>query len=184
MIKTLKGLLTIASKKDVRYYLNGVHVKCGDDGIVKMEASDGHSGMILTIKSELFNVEPNTDVILCGVSLLNLLKLFGSKAKPTFSISNKSARIGEYNVELIDGRYPDLARAMRLHGGTCSTPCSEIGLDLSKLAQVCKACELVLHGNKFKSSKFILRDATDSILITQIFNDVDTLQVALMPTRF
>lgn len=38
MIKTLKGLLTIAAKKDIRYYLNGIHVTCGNDGIVKMEA--------------------------------------------------------------------------------------------------------------------------------------------------
>jgi DNA polymerase III sliding clamp (beta) subunit (PCNA family) len=183
MSNLVKGLLTIAAKKDIRYYLNGIHVVCGDDGIFKMEASDGHSGMILTIKSEMFNVKPNTDVILCGASLANLLKLFGSKAKPTFSISNESARIGEYNVEFIDGRYPDLARAMRLYSGATSTPCSEIGLDLSKLAAVCKSCELVLHNNKFKGAKLTLRDASDSVLITQTFNKVDTLQVALMPTR-
>jgi DNA polymerase III sliding clamp (beta) subunit (PCNA family) len=183
MIKTLKGLLTVAAKKDVRYYLNGVHVVCGDDGIVKMEASDGHSGMILTIKSEMFNVAPGTNVILSGASLTNMLKLFGVKAKPTFSICNESARIGEYNVELIDGRYPDLARAMRLNGNKHITPCNEIGLDLNKLASLCKACELVLHTRQFKAGKITLRDATDPILITQTFNDVDTLQAALMPTR-
>jgi len=183
MVKTLKGLLTIAAKKDIRYYLNGIHIKCGEDGIVKMEASDGHSGMILTIKSEMFNVEPNTDVILCGVSLANLLKLFGPKAKPTFSISNELARIGEYKVEFIDGRYPDLARAMRLYSGATSTSCSEIGLNFNHLARVCKACELVVHDHTFKVGKFTLRDASDSVLITRIFNEVDTLQVALMPTR-
>lgn len=139
--------------------------------------------MILTIKSNMFNVEPGTDVILCGTSLTKLLKLFGPKDKPTFSISNESARIGEYNVELIDGRYPDLARAMCVNGGETRNPCNEIGLDLSKLAAVCKSCELVLHDNKFKVGKFTLRGASDSILITRVFNDVDTLQVALMPTR-
>lgn len=183
MIKTLKGLLTIAAKKDIRYYLNGIHVTCGDDGIVRMEVSDGSTGMILTIKSNMFNVAPGTNVILCGTSLANLLKLFGPKDKPTFSISNESARIGEYNVELIDGRYPDLARAMRLNIGATSTQCNEIGLSFTLLGKVCKACELVLHSHTFKAGTFTLRDASDSVLITRIFNEVDTLQAAVMPVR-
>lgn len=183
MIKTLRGLLTIAAKKDIRYYLNGIHVTCNDCGVVKLEASDGYTGMILTVTSGMFNVAPGTDVILCGTSLANLLKLFGSKDKPTFTINNESARIGEYNVSLIDGRYPDLARAMRLNDNNAFVG-DEIGLNFTLLGKLCKACELVLHGHTFIAGLFKFRDASTSLLISRKFNDdKDLLQVAIMPTR-
>lgn len=183
MIKTLKGLLTVAAKKDIRFYLNGIHVVCDSDGVVKLEASDGHAGMILTIASGMFNVAPDTDVILCGTSLANLLKLFGTKSTPTFAINNESARIGEYNVSLIDGRYPDLARAMRLNDNSAFVG-DEIGLNFTLLGKLCKACELVLHGHTFIAGLFKFRDASTSLLISRKFNDdKDLLQVAIMPTR-
>jgi len=183
MIKTLKGLLTVAAKKDIRYYLNGVHVVCDSAGVVKLEASDGSTGMILTITSCMFNVAPDTNVILCGTSLANLLKLFGSKDTPALTINNESARIGEYNVNLIDGRYPDLARAMRLNETGTFTG-DEIGMNFTLLGKLCKACELVLHGHTFKTGLFKFRDASTSLLISRKFNDdKDLLQVAIMPTR-
>ena len=182
MIKTLKGLLTVAAKKDIRFYLNGIHVVCDSDGVVKLEASDGHAGMILTITSGMFNVEPDTNVILCGTSLSNLLKLFGSKATTTFTINNESARIGEYNVNLIDRRYPDLSRAMRLND-TSTFVGDEIGLNFTILSKLCKACELVLHDHTFMAGLFKFRDASTSLLISRKFNDdKDLLQVAIMPT--
>lgn len=183
MIKILKGLLTVAAKKDIRFFLNGIHVTCNNNGVVKLEASDGSTGMILTTTSGMFNVAPNTDVILCGTSLANLLKLFGSKDTPTFTINNESARIGEYTVNLIDGRYPDLARAMRLND-TSAFVGDEIGLNFTLLGNLCKACELVLHGHAFKVGLFKFRDASTSLLISRKFNDnKDLLQVAIMPTR-
>ena len=183
MIKTLKGLLTVAAKKDIRFYLNGIHVVCDSAGVVKLEASDGSTGMILTITSGMFNVAPDTDVILCRVSLDNAIKMFGPKAAPTFTINNELARIGEYNVNLIDGRYPDLSRAMRLNDDSAFVG-DEIGLNFTLLGKLCKACELVLHGHTFIAGLFKFRDASTSLLISRKFNDdKDLLQVAIMPTR-
>lgn len=180
MIKTPKGLLTVAAKKDVRFYLNGIHVVCDDSGVVTLEASDGYAGMILENMQHMFNIAPNTDVILCRVSLDNALKMFGPKATPTLSINNDGARLGEHTVTLIDGRYPDIRRALRVDS---SAKCNEIGFDFEILATACKACALVSHEFQLKGGIFKVRDASEPILIRRELSRGGTMLVGVMPMR-
>lgn len=180
MIKTLKGLLTVAAKKDLRYYLNGVHVVCDNAGVVKLEASDGHCGMILENMQHMFNVAPGTDVILCRVSLDHVLKMFGPKATPTLSINNDGARLGEHVVTLIDGRYPDIKRASRVDS---TVKCDEIGLNFEILTMVCKACSLVCHEYTHKGGVFKVRDASEPLLIRRELTGGGKLMAAVMPMR-
>lgn len=180
MIKTLKGLLTIAAKKDVRFYLNGIHVVCDSSGNVTLEASDGHVGMILENMRHMFNVAPDTDVILCRVSLDNAIKMFGPKATPTLSINNDGARLGEHAVGLIDGRYPDIRRALRIDS---SGKCDEIGLNFEILATICKACSLICHDYTYKGGIFKMRDASEPLLIRRELTGGGKLIAAVMPMR-
>ena len=180
MLKTLKGLLTIAAKKDVRFHLNGIHVVCDDEGAVTLEASDGYCGMILENMSHMFNVAPGTDVILCRTSLDNALKMFGPKAAPTLSVNDTGARLNEYPITLIDGRYPDLKRAFRADS---SAKCNEIGLDFEILATACKACALVSHEFQLKGGIFKVRDASEPILIRRELSRGGTMLVGVMPMR-
>lgn len=180
MIKTLKGLLTVAAKKDIRFYLNGIHVVRDSDGVVKLQASDGYAGMILENMQHMFNVAPDTDVILCRVSLDNAIKMFGPKATPPLSINNDGARLGEHAVTLIDGRYPDIRRALRIDS---SGKCDEIGFDFEILATICKACSLVCHDYTYKCGIFKMRDASDPLLIRRELTDGGVLLAAVMPMR-
>lgn len=180
MIKTLKGLLTVAAKKDIRFYLNGIHVVCDDNGVVTLEASDGHCAIILENMQHMFNVAPDTNVILCRVSLDNAIKMFGPKATPTLSINNKGARLGEHQVALIDGRYPDMKRAFRIDS---STKCDEIGFCFEILATMCKACSLIMYDYTHKGGIFKIRDASEPLLIRRDLAGGGKLIAAVMPMR-
>lgn len=180
MIKTLKGLLTVAAKKDVRFYLNGIHVVCDDNGVVTLEASDGRCAIILENMQHMFNVAPGTNVILCRASLDNAIKMFGPKATPTLSINNDGARLGEYPITLIDGRYPDIRRALRIDS---SGKCDEIGLNFEILATMCKACSLICHDYTHKGGIFKMRDASEPLLIRRELTGGGKLTAAVMPMR-
>lgn len=180
MIKTLKGLLTVAAKKDIRFYLNGIHLVCDSVGNLTLEASNGHAGMVLENMQHMFNVAPDTNVILCSVSLDNAIKMFGPKATPTLSINNEGARLGEHVVTLIDGRYPDVKRAFRIDS---SGKCDEIGLNFEILATICKACSLVCHEYTHKGGIFKMRDASEPLLIRRELTRGGKLIAAVMPMR-
>ena len=182
MIKILKGLLMVTAKKDVRYCLNGIHVKCVDS-VVTLSASDGHTGMILDIKDDMFNVEDGTSVILCRESLTRVLKMYNAKSKPVFTINNEGANIDGHNIDLVDGRFPDVHRAFNLGEG--SIPDKIKHMEFNILSTLCRACSLVLHGNAVQGGCFEIRDAGSPIHITQTFgeNSVNSLRAVIMPMR-
>lgn len=182
MIRTLKGLLTVAAKKDIRFYLNGIHVVSNSDAsIVSVQASDGHVGIVLELTSGLFTVAPDTEVILCRNSLETVLKMFTVSATPALEVSNQGAKLGGYEISLIDGRYPDINRAMRLNE---TSTVAEMGLDFEILNQLCKSCALVLHNEKFINGKFAMRGNNAGLLVERKFNkDKDLLRAVIMPVR-
>jgi DNA polymerase III sliding clamp (beta) subunit (PCNA family) len=180
MYNILKGLLNVAPRKDIRYYLNSINIIRGDDQLVRLTSTDGSIVISLIIASEIFNVEPNTNVIICANSLTNVLKLFNKKSKPTLKASNDSVTIDGYKLETIDGNYPDVRRVLKFDHKPEAT--REIGLNLDLLSKLCKGCSTILN-SKHGAAKFHIRDASDSILISQTFNECDNLTAAIMPTR-
>ena len=172
----------VAAKKDVRYYLNGIHITCVDS-VVTLSASDGCIGMILDIKDDMFNVEDGTSVILCRESLTKVLKMYNAKSKPLFTISNDNVNIDGHNIDIVDGRFPDIHRAFNLGKG--SAPDKIKGMDFNILSTLCKACSLVLHGNAVQGGCFEIRDARSPFHITQTFgeNGVNSLRAVIMSMR-
>lgn len=172
----------VAAKKDVRYYLNGIQVTC-IDSVVTLSASDGYVGMILDIKDGMFNIEDGTSVILCRESLTRVLKMYNTKSKLTFTISNEGAMIDGNAVDIIDGRYPDIHRAFNLGKG--SSPTDIIGMDFNIMSTLCKACSLVLHANSIQGGRFEIRDGNSPFHITQTFgkNGINSLRAIIMSMR-
>tara|TARA_R110002072_G_scaffold169949_5_gene323516 strand:+ start:15033 stop:15578 length:546 start_codon:yes stop_codon:yes gene_type:complete len=180
MLNVLKGLLAVAPRSDIRYYLNGVNIVRGDDRLVRLSVTDGHIIISLVISSDLFDVEPLTNVIICAKSLTNILKMFDKKSILTIKASNESVTINGYNLETIDGNYPNVERVLNFKHKPTAT--SEIGLNLDLLAKLCKGCSTILN-LKHGGAKFHIREASDSILISQTFNECDNLTAAIMPMR-
>ena len=180
MLNILKGLLAVAPRSDIRYYLNSVNIVRGEDHLVRLSATDGHIIISLTISSGLFDVEPLTDVVICAKSLNNILKMFDKKSELILKASNESVTINDYNVEIIDGNYPNVERVLNSKHKPEAT--REIGLNLDLLAKLCKGCSTILN-LKHGGAKFHIREASDSILISQTFNECDNLTAAIMPMR-
>ena len=180
MLNILKGLLAVAPRSDIRYYLNGVNIVRGEDQLVRLSATDGHIIISLVISSDLFDVEQNTNVIICAKSLTNILKMFNKKSVLTFKSSNESVTINGYNLETIDGNYPNVERVLNFKHKPTAT--SEIGMNLDLLAKLCKGCSTILN-SKHGAALFHIRGVSDSILISQTFNEVDNLTAAIMPVR-
>ena len=180
MLNVLKGLLAVAPRSDIRYYLNGVNIVRGEDQLVRLSATDGHILISLVIYSNMFDVEPNTNVVICAKSLTNILKMFNKKSVLTFKSSNESVTINGYNLETIDGNYPNVERVLNFKHKPTAT--SEIGMNLDLLAKLCKGCSTILN-SKHGAALFHIRGVSDSILISQTFNEVDNLTAAIMPVR-
>ena len=180
MLNILKGLLAVAPRSDIRYYLNGVNIVRGEDETVRLSSTDGYIIISLVIYSNMFDVEPNTNVIICAKSLTNILKMFNKKSVLTLNASNESTTINGYTLETIDGNYPDVKRVLNFNYKPEAT--REIGVNLELLAQLCKGCSTILNF-KHNGALFHIREASDSILISQTFNKVDNLTAAIMPMR-
>jgi DNA polymerase III sliding clamp (beta) subunit (PCNA family) len=180
MLNILKGLLAVAPRCDIRYYLNGVNIVRGEDQLVRLSATDGGVIISLIISSDLFDVEQNTNVIICAKSLTNVLKMFDKKSVLTFKASHESTTINGYNLDMIDGNYPDVRRVLNFNHKPEAT--REIGMNLKLLAKLCKGCSTILN-LKHDGALFHIREASDSILISQTFNECDNLTAAIMPTR-
>lgn len=180
MIRHLKALLTVAAKKDVRYYLNGIHVVYVDGQTIKLEATDGHIALRLTLNGP-HDVAPGANVILCGVKLRNVLKMFTERSEATLLIDSEgSASVGGFEVGTVDGRYPDLSRVIdRKIDHKCD---DVIGLNFALLETLCKACKAVTKSNKFPVGKFQFRSASDQMIITSEFGGGE-LKAAIMPVR-
>lgn len=180
MLNILKSLLAVAPRSDIRYYLNGVNIVRGEDQLVRLSATDGSIIISLVISSGLFDVEPNTNVIICAKSLTNVLRMFDKKSVLTFKASHESTTINGYNLDMIDGNYPDVRRVLNFNHKPEAT--REIGMNLKILAKLCKGCSTILN-SKHDGALFHIRGTSDSILISQTFNECDNLTAAIMPTR-
>lgn len=98
-IDTLKALQLFAAKGDIRYYLNGIKVEAGNQGI-RLIACDGHTmGVTGDATSEAPITEP-TDFIIPGALIEQAVK---AKTKWKFAI-----------ITIADGRYVGTKEARKI----------------------------------------------------------------------
>ena len=180
LFKTLKAMLQVVPKSDVRYYLNGVQVKRIDD-TVEFNATDGH--ILLHVKTtdlSHINVPEFCDFIMCRKSLNVMLKSFNDKSVFTLDCTDdNTVTLGGLPIETVDGRYPDVKRVMT----QSSERCDEIGVNYTLLSKISKACATVTSASgKYPAPLLQVRGASDSIRLEQSYDDYSFVGL-LMPCR-
>ena len=142
MFNSLKALITIAPKKDVRYYLNGIHIDL--DGILVV--TDG--SILLKIEDLDVTNEGNETVVMCRKSLDLTLKYFRASDKLSITIKeNGEVYLNERKVDTIEGRFPDYKRVIDTsHFDTYS----RVGVDPKLLSRLLNA--FTLSGKSYKKS--------------------------------
>lgn len=110
-INTLKALLLFAAKKDIRYYLNGVHFEQSATGTVAV-ATNGHCLAIARLNRE---AAENISFIVPREHLDNVVKsakgaIDINKVNDTQCTLNSSN--GLITVPLCDGKFPDWRRVV------------------------------------------------------------------------
>lgn len=148
MLNVLKAAALISAKKDIRYYLNGVHVFRNDKGEIWLEASDGHVAMKTQIAEEhvIQNVREPFDVI---VPILDV-QLAVKHLK--FVVLNIDDLCFSESIRFkpIDGRYPDMQRVFNQNKMSRNKPAEEFGLSAELVITVMKAVSFVADkGSKY-----------------------------------
>ena len=104
IIKVVKALLVFAARGDVRYYLNGVHVRREGAGVL-MEATDGHRLLRVWLNDNLGFATPDVDLILNREQLDIAVKVYKD-------LRFSGLMVNDVMVETIDGRFPDVPRVL------------------------------------------------------------------------
>lgn len=146
----LKGLLMIAPKNDVRYYLCAVHVTPNG-----LRVSDGH--MAVTI-----DAPQQGEALICRHDLAQKLKMFNAKSdlKLVFGRGGDNAALLDvasgdlWPLKTVDGRFPDLTRALNNMKGRTPEDYSPIGFELRLIAQLAKAVDTIAADKKAHVGRF------------------------------
>lgn len=108
----ISSVLHASAERDVRYYLNGVHVRSSGDGKVTAEASDGHRAARQSAAidgTQAFEAIVPREAAKVISSLGNCSAVFAPN-QATFS-GNEITVV----TKLTDGRFPDLDRVFPKH---------------------------------------------------------------------
>ena len=144
----IKAMLTLVATKDVRYYLNGLHVKQNSFGTF-IEATDGHLLGMLRVSSE--PRFPDANVIL---GRDELKALAGTKRQSDevveFHVDGdvvKAAVAGmQTTFKRIDGVFPDVARVTPTNGALAAEPDAPAQFNPALLARFAECSEVLGSG--------------------------------------
>ena len=186
--KMLTACLAIAPKNDVRYYLNGIHIKQDSNGSI-IEATDGNRIVCFKSDSKLCQAM-DFDCIL-DVKYVKLLvdkiKAMGYDKLDIYNvcvtdISTEYLTFDIDRVDLIDGKYPDTKRVMWQDSLNMNT-IYEIGVDARFLADIVKISK-PFTSKKHQPIKMEFKEALASTRIT-IPTNIDGLSCVMyiMPCR-
>lgn len=178
----LKALLGCAGKKDVRYYLNAVNVDEVNDAL-RFSASDGHVSLQVVFDGKVRDgFFPDVPAGSTGLLDRKELEIAIKQKDAALSVSAGAWTFGACGISLVDGRFPDLPRAMSL--GVGSKAAAEKGVDFTLLAQIAKALtDLQKAFGKMPCGIVIGRDATSPFVFTGTPCNGVKWEAALMPCR-
>ena len=186
--KMLTACLTIAPKRDVRYYLNGIHVISNEYGTT-IEAADGSCLVQFKTTDIIQGSREGIDVILDRAHA----KLFADKIKAmgynktdshdviiTGQDEGKDISFDIETVKIIDGRYPDCERVI---WKDAPKPITEIGFDARFLANIVKVTK-PFTSKPCQPVRMEFKGALDSMRV-KFDTGIDGLEVVfiLMPCR-
>ena len=140
-VGALKALTLFSAVKDVRNYLNGIHLETGPEG-ARFTATNGH---VLAAHFIPGNYAVSAGII-PGELVANALKIAGRVAGLDIELEAGSYRpfytLAGLRAEAIDGRYPDVMRVIPK-----STPSGQAAqFDPEYVALFCKASKLLGKG--------------------------------------
>lgn len=178
LINTLKALLQVTPKLDIRYYLNGIQVIRNGNEVV-FNSTDGH--MLLQVKTtdlEYIDIQDDVKFVICRKSLDVMIKSFTKRCLPTLRCDDDfNVTLGDLPLVTIDGNYPDVQRVI----SESSERCDAIGVNYTLLSKLSKACATVTN-TKHTGGKLKVRGVTDSIRFENSYDDYSFIGL-LMPSR-
>lgn len=185
-----KAALIVAGKRELRFYLNGVHVsRSVNTADVKIEATDGHIMMQAIIRNddERFKVAENTDVVLNRAQIETMLKSFNRGIGMITTIDNTGAVFEQAGQSLTvapipESHYPDVMRVINQCDDKKKT-IETVGFDASLMGQVCKCIELLRKEFARKSALLDLYDATTQCKWSVTMGENESAILLLMPVR-
>ncbi|CAB5238216.1 DNA polymerase III, beta chain, central [uncultured Caudovirales phage] len=111
-IKTIKALLHFAAKKDIRYYLQGVHIEQGPTGTYAV-TTNGYFIAVARIDTQ---AQTPASVIVVSDHLASVIK--GVKGMIQIDVEGAKVTIKtgaiERTVQAVDGSYPDWRRVIHV----------------------------------------------------------------------
>lgn len=179
---TLKAALAFTAKKDVRYYLSGVHIWRDSPELV-IEGSDGHKAIIIRCNDhDVYSKFPSDlDVIVSRDSMNRALKL----GQAELEFNDGVLTYGGFPLELVDGHFPQLVRV--LNGAEARELTDRIkGVDSALMAGCCKAVADLMKGHKGKHTavQMLQNGASQAVVWSGDLEDhVMKFKALLMPCR-
>jgi DNA polymerase III sliding clamp (beta) subunit (PCNA family) len=169
-IKTIKALLHFTAKKDIRYYLQSVHIEQCETGTYAV-ATNGHFIAIARIDTQ---AQTPASVIVGSGQLAAVIK--GAKGAAIIDVDGARVTIkttvGETTTDAIEAKYPDWRRVIR-----APQTGEQAYFNPEYLATVQKAAG-EYHGNK--GTLYHVTQNGNSVGHCAIDDD---LQVFVMPVR-
>lgn len=191
LYKILQACMAVAPKKDIRYFMNGVHMQ-QENGMLVIEATDGHR-LVRFESSSLIQGIDTFDFILdvthvkMFIDKIKVLRYHNTDLNSVEVAGVDSGIDGHVNfnidtVKTIDGRFPDCKRYV--WNSNERRPTEEIGLDTRYLADLYKITKPFKGSNKPNGIKMELKDTVSSAKFT-FDTGIDGLEVVtlIMPCR-
>lgn len=127
----IKAIVPFAAQKDVRGYLNGVLLVFGRQGSLKLIASDGSTLGVVGVPIQVADERLwGTQVVLDSAALADAAKTKSPQLE--FTPGEKSWRVGDRFVPVVDGRYPDWQRLIPRYSDLGEPTPAPFDIDLFK----------------------------------------------------
>lgn len=105
LVQAVKAAKVFAAKNDIRFYFNGVALYVNDGVIESVVATDGYS--MAVIGSTELNGEAS---IIANKDIDTLCNALATSDQ--VKVNWPVIEVGDYKIPLVDGRYPDVKRAI------------------------------------------------------------------------
>ena len=181
----IKAAAIHAGKKDLRYYLNGIHCQVSNNKI-QISASDGNRLIRFTTRIDCTS---EYDFIICNKAVKILLALLNDahelsnveivkhdiESSVLLNIDGK-----EYPITLIGATFPSLDRVLNNFNDSPAEAVNDIGLNIDFIADVSKA--LKYFKRKFNVLKFNFKGHKLGVHYSVNINDIDVIGL-IMPCK-
>lgn len=194
LLNNLKALLTTAGKKDVRYYLNGIHFKTNADGRFQLTATDGHRVSKITYHDmpELVNQTGRFhEAVLARTSIETLIRRAATNATIHIEVVENDEGfkwVGKSEGMVIDmvafndcfpevqDVFPKSERLPKIDDGIIVNP--------EYLADVGKFAKLIMPNKMLRQVILKFGDATEAVDIrVNHLSCIERVQYVLLPCR-